>query len=492
MATAAELQVRDRIFIGGEWVAPIGQRADRGGQLDHRGGDGHGPRLLPGGRRPRRRRRPRGLRLLVADFARGARRLHGGDRRRARRAQRGDRGDDLPGAGDAAEAEPDDPGRPADRPVRGDAEADGGNRLGGGDRQLAGAARAGRRARRDHPLELPAEPDRLQGRPRPRRRLHRRPQAERGDAAQRLPAGRGDRGRRPPGRRLQPRHRHRAGRRRGDRRPPRRRHGLLHRLDPGRQAGQRAGLGDGQAGGDGARRQVAERDPRRRRPRQGGPRRRRQVLPQLRPDLQRPDPDAGPARQARRGRADRRRDRRGLHPRRPVRRLDPARPARLRRPAPARARLHREGRGRGREAGDRRRRGAGGPRPRLLRPPHRLLRGDAGDDDRPGGDLRPGAGDPALRRRGGRGADRQRQRLRPRRRRLVGRPGAGDRGRQADPHRPDRDQRRRLQPAGPVRRLRPVRPRPRERPLWRSSRSCCRSRESSGGASSARSQPSRE
>ena len=50
----------------------------------------------------------------------------------------------------------------------------------------------------------------------------------------------------------------------------------------------------------------------------------------------------------------------------------------------------------------RRRRGARGPRPRLLRPPDRLLRGDAGDDDRPGGDLRPGAGDPALRRRGGR------------------------------------------------------------------------------------------
>ena len=31
----------------------------------------------------------------------------------------------IPGAGDAAEAEPDDPGRAADRPVRGDAEADG-------------------------------------------------------------------------------------------------------------------------------------------------------------------------------------------------------------------------------------------------------------------------------------------------------------------------------------------------------------------------------
>ena len=62
----------------------------------------------------------------------------------------------------------------------------------------------------------------------------------------------------------------------------RRRHGLLHRLDPRRAARLRARLGDGQAGGDGARRQVAERDPRRRRPRAGGPRRRRQVLPQLR------------------------------------------------------------------------------------------------------------------------------------------------------------------------------------------------------------------
>ena len=38
--------------------------------------------------------------------------------------------------------------------------------------------------------------------------------------------------------------------------------------------------------------------------------------------------------------------RRGLHPRRPLRRVDPARAARLRRPARARARLHREGRGR--------------------------------------------------------------------------------------------------------------------------------------------------
>ncbi len=117
----------------------------------------------------------------------------------------------------------------------------------------------------------------------------------------------------------------RAGGRRGDRRPSRRRHGLLHRLDPGRAPGLRAGRGDGQAGGDGARRQVAEPDPRRRRPREGGPRRRRQVLPQLRPDLQRPDPDAGPAPAPGRGRGAGQGDGRDLHPRRPLRQRHPAR-----------------------------------------------------------------------------------------------------------------------------------------------------------------------
>ena len=178
-----------------------------------------------------------------------------------------------------------------------------------------------------------------------------------------------------PAGRLQPRHRRRPGRRRGDRRPPRRRHGLLHRLDPGRAPRLRARRGDGEAGGDGARRQVAERDPRRRRPREGGARRRRQVLPQQRPDLQRPDPDAGPAPAPGRGRGAGQGDGRDLHPGRPVRVLDPARAARLRRPARARPRLHREGRRGGRAADHRRRRAPRGPRARLLRPPHRLLRG---------------------------------------------------------------------------------------------------------------------
>ena len=100
----------------------------------------------------------------------------------------------------------------------------------------------------------------------------------------------------------------------------------------------------GQAGGAGARRQVAERDPRRRRPPGGDHRRRGQVLPELRPDVQRADPDARPARAARRGRADRRRGGAVLHARRSVRRRDEARPARLRRPARARPRLHRAGR----------------------------------------------------------------------------------------------------------------------------------------------------
>ena len=111
MATTAELQVRDKVFIGGEWVEPQGSETIEVVNSTTEEVMGDDPGLHAGGRRPRRARRPRRLRLLVADLARGARRLPGGDRRRARRALRGDRGDDRPGAGDAAEAEPDHPGR---------------------------------------------------------------------------------------------------------------------------------------------------------------------------------------------------------------------------------------------------------------------------------------------------------------------------------------------------------------------------------------------
>ena len=51
------------------------------------------------------------------------------------------------------------------------------------DRELTGRARAGRGGGRDHAVELPAAPDRRQGRARARGRLHRGAQAERGRAA---------------------------------------------------------------------------------------------------------------------------------------------------------------------------------------------------------------------------------------------------------------------------------------------------------------------
>ena len=120
-------------------------------------------------------------------------------------------------------------------------------------------------------------------------------------------------------------------------------------------AGERAGGAEREAGRAGARRQVAERDPRRRRSRDGRHRRRREVLPELRPDVQRADAHAGAARPARGGGAHRRDGRGRLHGRRPVRGGHAARPARVRRAARARARLHPQGRRGGRAARHRRR-----------------------------------------------------------------------------------------------------------------------------------------
>ncbi len=118
----------------------------------------------------------------------------------------------------------------------------------GAGRQLARRSRAGRRRRLHHAVELPAAPDRGQGRAGAGRRLHGRAEAERGRAAQRVHARRDHRRGRPARRRVQPRDRRRPGGRRGDRRAPRRRHGVVHRLDPRRQARQRARRADGQAG----------------------------------------------------------------------------------------------------------------------------------------------------------------------------------------------------------------------------------------------------
>ena len=88
-------------------------------------------------------------------------------------------------------------------------------------RQQPRRAGAGRRRRLHHAVELPAPPDRRQGRLRHGRRLHRRAEAERGRAARRLHPRRGHPRRRPARRRVQPGHRHRRRGRRGHLRAPR-------------------------------------------------------------------------------------------------------------------------------------------------------------------------------------------------------------------------------------------------------------------------------
>ena len=168
---------------------------------------------------------------------------------------------------------------------------------------------AGRRRRRHHAVELPAAPDRGQGRLRHGRRAARwcssparsRPLdafilAEVIDDAG-LPAGVFNlvTGTGPEVGEAIAAH-------------PGDRHGVVHRLDPGRQAGGRGRRAVAQAGRARAGRQVgqrAARRPRRRRLRAGRARRHRQGLPQLGPDLHRPDPHAGPDRPAGRRRAHR-------------------------------------------------------------------------------------------------------------------------------------------------------------------------------------------
>ena len=332
-------------------------------------------------------------------------------------------------------------------------EVDRGGPLGGADRQLAGRARAGRRGRRITPVELPAAPDRRQGRARAGRRLHRRAQAERGGAAQRL----------------HPRRDHRRGRpaapacstwspasaRWSARRSPRTPTSTWSRFTGSTRAGRRVSelaAGDGQAGRARARRQVAQRHPRRRRPRsRRSPTASRKCFLNSGQTCSALHPDARAPRAARRGR--------GRSPRRRPRRTRSATrsttstrlgPLVSDDPARAGARLHREGRRRGRQARHRRRRGARGPRPAATScgPPSSptstpdmtiaqeeifgpVLSIMPYDDE-----------DEAVR-------DRQRHRS-------TASPAAcgratserAKRRRPAHPHRPGRDQRRRLQPAG--------------------------------------------
>ena len=344
-ATGQQVQVRDRFYIGGEWVEPYGLGRARGGQLGDRGGHGQRPRGRGGGRRPRRGCGPGGLRVVVADDRRRARGVDGAHRAGAGRPHGGDRRADRPGGRDAGEALAHDPGRAADDELRLDGPGHGRHGVGGGGRQLADRARAGRRGRRDH----------ARGTTRCTRSARRsRPALAAGCTVVLKPSE------------VAPLNAFLLADVLDELGLPAGVFNLVTGLGPvvgeamaahpgidmisftgstaRRAARERGRRGHDQEGRARARRQVAERDPRRR-PAPGRDHRRRlEVLPQLRPDLQRADAHARPARAPGRGRADRRRGGGALHAGRPLRPGDEARPARLRGPARARALLHPQGR----------------------------------------------------------------------------------------------------------------------------------------------------
>ena len=307
------------------------------------------------------------------------------------------------------------------------------------------------------PVELPAAPGRREGRRRARRRLHGRAQAGRGHAADRVPARATSFARRPgcPA-------------------------GVLNVVSgtgpvagqalvehPGvdmvsftgsTAVGRRIGAIAGGAlkrvalelGGKSANVILPGADLG-----QGGEGRRRQRVPQLRPDLQRVDADAGARvdRTTRRSRWPRRPPRST----RPVTRSTPARGSARSSPTGSATRVRgyiEQRRRRGRPPGDRRRRRTRGTRRGYFVRPTVFADVTPDMTHRAGGDLRAGAVDPALPRRGRGARDRQRHRR-------TGWPAASGRPtptrRSAfaapDAHRPGRHQRRRVQPARSVRRL---------------------------------------
>ena len=334
--------------------------------------------------------------------------LLGAARRRAGRPRRRHRRADRHRGRLAAEVRPLGAGRAAaDRAavVRG---AAAGLRVRGADRQLAGAARAGRRGRRDHPVELPAAPGGGQGRGRAGRRLHRwcssrarSPRCPRTCWPRRpstagLPAGVLNV---VPGTGPVVGEAHRG--------PPGRRHGVLHRLDRGPAGGSARWR---PARSSGSRWSWAASPPTSSSTTPTCPPRSRSAWPTA---------SSTPARPARAwtrmlvpaARHDeavelRRRRHGQVRRRRPARRRHPDRSAgHRRRSATGCAATSSAACAEGATAGRRRRRAAGRAGPRLVRPADRLRRRPPGRHHRPGGDLRPGAvGDPVRGR--GRGASR--------------------------------------------------------------------------------------
>ena len=464
----------DALFVGGTWVAPAGSDTLDGGQPDHRGAARDRAGRHAGRRRPRRGRGPGGVPGLGRD--------PGGRAGRAARPRSptGSRARVTELAeliareiGSPLKFATLDPGRAAGRGAallspRSSAtygfEEEIGNSL--------VRARADRRRRRDHAVELPAAPGRGQGRRRAGRRLHGRAQAERGRAARRRtcsPSCATRSGCRPACSTSC-----RAPARSSARRSPPTRTSTWSR-SPARR-GPAGGCSEVAAGT--VKRVALEL----------GGKSANVILDDA--DLAKAvkvgvancfinggqtctalDPDAGAGSAARRGGGAGRRRGREVHGRRPARRRDPARPDGLGGPAGPGPRLHREGRS---------------PRARRSPPAARTRRGlERGFFVRPTvfADVAPESTiaqeeifgpvlsvipyadeDEAVEIANGTpyglaGAV------------LVGRPRPRGRVRPAAAHRPGRRQRRRVQPARAVRRLQAVRHRPRAGPAtaWRSS-----------------------
>ena len=167
---------------------------------------------------------------------------------------------------------------------------------GAGNRQFAGGARALRRGRRDHALELSAASDHGEGRAGAGRRMHGGAEAERSRAAQRVSAGRSLRVDRIARGRAQHRHRIRTG---GRAKPSRRIRWSTWSASPDRvRAGKRVGAlagGVDQESDARAGRQIRVRGARRCSVRKSHPGRRAQCDAEFRTDLLGVDPHDGAA-----------------------------------------------------------------------------------------------------------------------------------------------------------------------------------------------------
>ena len=286
------------------------------------------------------------------------------------------------------------------------------------DKLAYGLARPRRRAdgrrRPDRPVELPAADGRLEARPRARLRQHRGAQARRDHAADRAAAGRDL-----PGGRAARRRREHPARRRLDRRrarpPPGHRQDRLHRLDRRRQGHPGRHRGPRHRPHARARRQVGEHRVRRRRDRPGGRGHRQRHLLQPGPRVLRRLAAAAAGERRRGGHREAVAAHGPAARRRPARQEHRRRRDQLGRAAAADRGAGRRRRARGRDAAHDRLHAA---RARLLVPADAVHRRRARPPDRRRGDLRPGRLRADVPHTGGGDREGQRQRLRPRRRRV--------------------------------------------------------------------------